>query len=76
MYLCPNCVHTIHPYRHNAFLAAVGEMHLMNPLLGNCKRLLLQKVAHDIEELAITTEKETLGGSDIIPNPFCPSEWH
>jgi len=39
-------------------------------------RLLLQNVVHVTEELEITAEKVSLGGSDITPDPFCPLEWY
>lgn len=39
-------------------------------------KLLMQNIVHVTEELEINAEKESLGSSDIIPNPFCPSEWY
>lgn len=44
--------------------------------MGNCKRLLLQNVVYITEGREITAEIESLGSSDIIPNPFCPLEWY
>lgn len=59
-----------------SFLPAFRGTCLRNPILGSCKRLLLQMLSEVTQELEITAWKRSLGSSDIIPNPFCPVEWY
>lgn len=71
------CSLTLHSaLKPHCFSGSLQRDVFRNLMLGNCMRLLLQVVLHVMERLEITAENESLGSSDVIPNPFCPLEWY